>query len=216
MSSTLNDYFDKIVCINLDIRKDRWRECRRLFNRHNLNVERLPAIYGKMLNIYERPEQGAWYPGYVGCGLSHLFAMKYAKQLNLKNILIFEDDIEFIEDINEVFHEIKGEIPNDWNMIYFGGSHHCVPQKISKHIYKTINLLTAHAIAINGNYFDTVIESITNIDTPVDVNYQKLQEHCNAYVTRPHLVWQKSDYSTINEMYVDYTQQVLFPEVIEE
>ena len=34
----INDYFDRVVCINLDRRTDRWAECVELFAKHDLRV----------------------------------------------------------------------------------------------------------------------------------------------------------------------------------
>ena len=40
----LNEFFDKIFCINLDSRPDRWEECEKMFSHYNLEVERVSAI----------------------------------------------------------------------------------------------------------------------------------------------------------------------------
>ena len=47
----LNQYFDKIFCINLDSRSDRWEEAQKEFIKHSLNVERVSAIQGSKMNL---------------------------------------------------------------------------------------------------------------------------------------------------------------------
>ena len=96
----MNIYFDKIFCVNLDDRKDRWESAKLQFDKHKLEVERISAIKGSGLNLDWPPEikEGA-----VGCSLSHLFTMKMAKQMNLSNYLVLEDDIEFDNNFNEKF-----------------------------------------------------------------------------------------------------------------
>ena len=42
----LNTYFDKIICINLDRRKDRWDHSLKQFRKIGLNVKRYSAIDG--------------------------------------------------------------------------------------------------------------------------------------------------------------------------
>lgn len=210
MAFRLNDYFDKILCVNLDIRKDRWDDCIELFQKHNIDVERIPGVYGKKLGILEK-HTGSWYLGSVGATISHLFALKYAKQLNLRNVLILEDDICFLENINEKFNEITAEIPTNWDMLYLGGTHYSAPQKVSKHIYKIDHVLGATAIAINGHFLNTAIAYASRIDQAIDLSYKMLQEKYNVYITNPHLVWQYAGYSTIDEMYVEYPDQVSFP-----
>ncbi|MFZ9376809.1 MAG: glycosyltransferase family 25 protein, partial [Candidatus Fonsibacter ubiquis] len=49
----LNDYFEKIYCINLDKRPDRWESAKKEFLKHNINVERYSAVDGKFVkNLY--------------------------------------------------------------------------------------------------------------------------------------------------------------------
>lgn len=199
----LNNFFSKIVCISLDNRPDRWEECVRVFKKQNLDVERLPAIYGKDLNI--PTENDVWYHGVLGCSISHLFAVKYAKQLNLDNILILEDDVEFIEDVNKKFLDILAELPEDWDMVYFGGNHCEIPRKVSPHLSRVSHTLACHAIALNYKFFDTAIQALTNINTINDVNYQTLQKDYNIFVTNPHLAWQRPGFSSILERHEDYS-----------
>ena len=47
----LTDYFDKVYCINLDRRLDRWIKVSEIFKKNRFtNIERFPAIDGKDLN----------------------------------------------------------------------------------------------------------------------------------------------------------------------
>jgi GR25 family glycosyltransferase involved in LPS biosynthesis len=42
--NVLNKFFDKIYCINVDSRTDRWEECQQMFSKYNLDVERFSAF----------------------------------------------------------------------------------------------------------------------------------------------------------------------------
>ena len=42
----INDYFDKLICINLDKRKDRLIESQQQWSANNLIVERMSAVEG--------------------------------------------------------------------------------------------------------------------------------------------------------------------------
>ena len=46
----MSDFFDKIYCINLDRRPDRWERVSKQFNELSLDVERFPAYNGNSLN----------------------------------------------------------------------------------------------------------------------------------------------------------------------
>ena len=212
--SLLNSFFDKIICLNLDNRKDRWSECVTLFNKHNMVVERFPAIYGWDLNL-PIENKADNYHGTMGCGLSHLFAIKYAKQLNLKNVLVLEDDVDFIENLDSSFQDVLRELPQNWDMLYLGGNHRHTPIKYSNHLYKITGTVAVHAIGVNSSVFDAAIKSLTNIDLPADDNYVDIQQKYNVFVTKPHLVWQKTGKSSILKEKIDYSFMEKFPDIDE-
>jgi GR25 family glycosyltransferase involved in LPS biosynthesis len=72
---TLNSYFEKIYCINLENRKDRWEESLVEFKKHNLTADRYDAINGKEVGSLGRLSRGEH-----GCLLSHLNVIKDAKE----------------------------------------------------------------------------------------------------------------------------------------
>ena len=105
----LNDYFDKIYCINLDRRTDRWEKCKIQFDKHGINVERFSALDGDKLEYSNK----RLLPGEIGIIRSNLELVKKAKENNYKNILIFEDDVEFADDLNEKFEKYIKQVPED-------------------------------------------------------------------------------------------------------
>lgn len=206
----MNDFFEKVVCINLDDRKDRWNDCVAIFRKHFLEVERLPAIYGKDLNIPYT--EGFWYHGQLGSGLSHLFAVKYAKQLGLKNILILEDDVDFHDDLYPIFDQVLKELPSNWDFLYLGGIHLDMPTTFSKHLARITNTLSIHAYAVNHTAYDIAIKALMDMEESSDQNFRKkLQKDHNFFVTNPHLAWQRSGYSTTMGMHVDLSVTKYFP-----
>ena len=80
------DYFDEIFCINLDTRIDRWQHAQEEFKKIGIldRVHRFSAIKDK--------------DGRIGLIKSNLEIIKYAKNKKLNNVLIFEDDFEFLID----------------------------------------------------------------------------------------------------------------------
>jgi glycosyl transferase family 25 len=201
----LNEYFDKIFCINLDSRPDRWKEAKEQFDGLQINVERISAIKGTDLNLDWPPEikEGA-----VGCSLSHLFVMKMAKHLQLNNYLVLEDDIEFDENFNEKFLDIyENQVPKDWDMLYLGGQHfHGMNlQQISENVFKCEYTLTTHSFAVKNTVYDLFINKLIDITKPCDVHFAESHKHINAYVIIPHLTWQGQSYSDVENANVDYT-----------
>jgi GR25 family glycosyltransferase involved in LPS biosynthesis len=206
MGSAMNigSYFDRVFCINLDSRPDRWEDASKEFEKHSLQVERIPGIDGSKMNLDFPPEikEGA-----VGCALSQFFAIKYAKQLGLNKFLLLEDDIQFVENANELFDQYILEVPSDWDMLYLGGQHfHGMNLKqVSEHVYKCEYTLAAHSVAFNCTVFDRFINKLIDITKPCDVHYAESHAEINAYVIIPHLTWQRNSYSDIEKVNVDYT-----------
>jgi hypothetical protein len=86
----LFDPIEKVLYINLDIRTDRKDEIEQQFKNVNLpedKIERISAVYNQH--------------GALGCTASHIKCIKYAKEQGWKNVLILEDDYNFINN-NEV------------------------------------------------------------------------------------------------------------------
>jgi hypothetical protein len=91
------DWIDKILYINLDSRVDRrllfLKECERVGVPAN-RLHRIDAILNE--------KRGA-----IGCTRSHIQALTYAIDNNLNNILIFEDDVNFIENLKTIYIILK-------------------------------------------------------------------------------------------------------------
>ena len=135
----MEKYFDKIYCINLNRREDRWNETLEELKKWGLSdsVSRYSAIDGNTLNNDTVINNGE-----LGILTTHINIITEAKENNYNNILILEDDIEFTKEIENI-DEYMSLVPSDWDMLYFGGNH-------NKHIGKEINLLNEKIIKLNG------------------------------------------------------------------
>ena len=109
----------RIYCINLTRRADRWAECLEIFAKQGLEVERFEGIDG---NPGNEKLNGAT-DGDIGCTLSHYELVKKLKKEGIKEALILEDDVEFIEDFQFTLSQILPNAPEDFDMIWFGGNH---------------------------------------------------------------------------------------------
>ena len=208
---TLTNYFDKTYCINLDRRTDRWEKCLKEFEIHGLSVERFSAKDGKEIDL---PYPSA---SEIAGAISHLNVIKKAKELHLENVLILEDDVEFTNDLNQRLEQIFHLLPNDWDMIYFGGNHIGGFQPVNDFFYKIRRSYAIQCYAINSKCFDLLIAHLENrINSVLDKTFSlkpsvaadffiaDLQPILNCYVIRPHLCWQKEDFSDIQEVVINY------------
>ena len=137
MAIAINNYFDKIYCINLDSRRDRWERVSRKLCGKGIDVKRFSAIcqsssravelFGRVSKKYPTIEDRKKNSvirsiGAAGCLLSHMDIINEAKRNNYKKILIFEDDIIFHKKFNERLSLISAL--DRWSLLYFGCSQH--------------------------------------------------------------------------------------------
>ena len=122
----INTYFDKIFYINLAKDVNRNDSILTQFNKFDItNFERVEAT-----SYIEVPDRNLWRNfnksddkyvlGQLGCRASHLEVVKIAKERSYNKILIFEDDIQILENPSQLL-SINENILNDWDFFYFGG-----------------------------------------------------------------------------------------------
>lgn len=168
---------DGCLVINLPHRTDRWKlfqEQIPLLTSLGLNVERMDAVYGRMLPGFgEKPwftkrlsvkRANAW-GGKAGCTLSHRNAIATAKERGWKNVLIVEDDVSFDAAIAgqwERLVDVMNTVPDDWIAIYLYGGHPVSPIRIARTYSETVcyefgGAISAAAYIINGKHFDDLL-----------------------------------------------------------
>jgi GR25 family glycosyltransferase involved in LPS biosynthesis len=202
-NNPLNTFFDKIYCINLDKRRDRWAQASSEFKKYNLVVERISAIDGSRINmsgIKMNVLKNIARAGAVGCSLSHINVIKRAKEKGYSKILILEDDVVFEENFIERFtNEIK-HLPENWDMFYLSGNNlksDCLT-RVNNFFYKTTFTFTTHSYAISSAIFDEIIKGASKLEEPIDEFYRKhIQQNYNCYIIRPHLSYQRPGFSDI-------------------
>ncbi|NBO22104.1 hypothetical protein EBU94_02015, partial [bacterium] len=118
---SLNGFFDKIYCINLDKRPDRWDECVQEFKKHRMIVERFSAADHNH-PIVPKQLDATTNNGNAGLVASNILILQDAIANGYKNILILEDDVAFVDDLNEKFAEWSKDVPENWDMLYLGGN----------------------------------------------------------------------------------------------
>jgi GR25 family glycosyltransferase involved in LPS biosynthesis len=213
----INEFFDKVICINLAKRTDRWSEMTDQFNKHNIKATRFNAVNGNPMgwkyNSYAGRESS--FEGAMGCLASHLEVYSLAKQNGWKNVLIIEDDCDFIENLNEIFEESIDTLPKDWDLLYFGGVHETrggkfVPEKFNKFFVRAKRIITTTCYAVNSTAYDFVLDTILKdkpyFDNPIDAYLGAyIQPHLNTYAYHPPIAWQRASHSDIQNAHRDYS-----------
>ena len=239
LKDMINDYFDKLICINLDKRKDRLQESWKQWSANNLIVERTSAVEGNPMgwrHVAERDaginaiKRASW-TGAAGCMASHVNIWKRAKAEGWKNVLVIEDDCDFIPDLQRIFAESLEEVPADWDMLYFGGLHEerggrFIPEKISENILEHKDYLaeeielamsnakiTSKNIALSIPVTSAIIRVVTS-PLMTDDELQKAIETDSLWENLVQLTDNLNDYSIfhqiINRNTKTNTMEILF------
>ena len=164
------DFFDQSFFINLNSRPERREHFESELRKVQLEnfVQRFPAS----IDATHLPKDD--YNRHRACGKSHHDLIKYAKNNNLKNILIFEDDAYFYNDgekpalniIEEALDHLK-EL--EWDVFYLGG---LIIDKtlsqVSPNLLSVETVLTCHAWAINHTGYDKILKYVPEKDSAID------------------------------------------------
>jgi len=205
------NFFDKIFCINLKTRPDRWQECLGIFEQLNIQNK---VIKFEAVDLSRDTSIIEMHRGRCGCAQSHLDIIKDAKKNNYQNILIFEDDIKLHSDTETVFSvmsESINELPPDWEIFYPSANppnHWESLANYSKKLCQVKAAFTTHSIAINSNIFDLLLERFNSygdvnnfIHKAVAVDNFYTESACSrgkVFLSKKLLFTQRNNYSNID------------------
>lgn len=177
--------FEKVYCINLDKRTDRWEECQQEFAKIPWKVERFPGVDG-------------------GFNYSQLNCIKAASEF--ESSLILEDDVEFLD--VESLHLSLADLPDDWDLVSLGANipiHHHI--KVSERLYRYENGWATQAVGYSRKMMKWIVE---NFD-PAGVIYDEwlrvnVLKQFKCYIVKPMATTQRISFSDIQGKFTDYTQ----------
>jgi GR25 family glycosyltransferase involved in LPS biosynthesis len=181
----INDYFDKVVVVNLDKRTDRLEKITKQLDDLGITFERFSAIDGTGKN-----------PIIAGRD-SHLQVWRD----NLgKKVLVLEDDAYFVEDFQERFDQVIQTLPENWDVFYLGALLDKMTGKVIKvnnDWYRQIVSTGTQAYCVHPDIAQYCIDRLEIYDGYIDVGLRILAEDMNAYITQPNLVTQYPGYSDL-------------------
>lgn len=199
-TSTVKDFFDRVVVINLDRRRDRWDALQKKFAAINWpfkDPERFSAYDGSKLPVPVGWTSG---PGTWGCMLSHREVLSRAIQDGLDNILILEDDIFFADNFEDRAIEFIKAVPPDWHQIMLGGQYfeNSKAYDISPLVRKVSLCHRTHAIALRGAFMHYTYSKLCASYGHVDHIMNTFQERYNVYTPRHFLIGQDGSASDVS------------------
>jgi len=201
---TINDITNNIYVINLKHRIDRRVHIINELNKVNIDKYNLiEAVNGNDVINNTGLKNGMY-----GLCLTYLNIYNMWVKQNESDILIIEDDCIFDEDFNSKLELYMSNVPNDWDMLYFGGNHNyhigCQTIKINDYWKKLTSTYSAHCVLLKNYVFNELISKLQDMTIENDVLLSKLQKKYNAYSTTEPIATQMPSYSDIENIYVNY------------
>jgi GR25 family glycosyltransferase involved in LPS biosynthesis len=195
--------FDKIYCINLDSRPEKWENTQKELAKVGMQAERVSGVVPTEDQL-KVPGQRV---SQLGCSLSHIKVIKDAIENNYDTIMVFEDDVEFMTTDLDIIQSVMKDMETlDWGMYYWG----CNFDKWIKPSNRVENIgnnsieifgngvHTTHAYSINKSIYNTILEYILEY-TVVDLFYEQglLSKGHRILHSKPMLCKQREGYSDI-------------------
>ena len=196
--------FQNHVYINLDHRTDRNESMKTELSKIGIdNPNRFPAIKTEM--------------GIVGCCLSHMRCIQEAMHKELDYICIFEDDI-IIKRPELLMRKVKKLINNDWDCLLLSGNNFKPYVEYEDYI-KVSKCFCLSSYIIKKHYYQRYLDNLNeglklllqSGDRQYSLDYynHKLQREDTWYLLTPLCIYQKEDYSDIENRNVDYKDLML-------
>ena len=169
------DFFEAIFCINLESQEEKWQEVLGRFSDQRIaeRVIRFPAVVTPMDH-------------HIGCTLSHRQIVHLAKRCRMNNILVFEDDVLFLENLkSHLDHSLTELDTTKWKLFYLGGCQRVIQDRDIEgydHLKHAEFLTTTHAIAYHQRSYDQILAEIPD-NIPKLIHWRKKYAAIDQYLT---------------------------------
>lgn len=183
--SPINEFFDKVIVINLARRKDRWEECLAELSKHSIVASRLEGV-----------EMREW--GNDGCTWAHRKVLDIIASSTWRNCLVLEDDFQCrSDDTQDKFFEMAPMVPDDWDFLFLGGHYADPPvRRVNEHVIQFHRMKTTSSYGITREMAGKMAAGIYGTG-PIDELFGSWTETNNAYILIPRLMIQRPGFSDI-------------------
>jgi GR25 family glycosyltransferase involved in LPS biosynthesis len=135
-------------------------------------------------------------PGVIGCWLSHKRLLRHLGSLSTVSSsvghLILEDDVDIPADFADRWASVRGYIPSDWDVVYFGvGKPTGVPVApgVLRAIKKEDSGNTGtYAYLVRHGAIPAILKKLEFMSSPIDKQYYKMFTDLKVYILDPPLV----------------------------
>lgn len=194
--TTINDYFDKVIVINLARRTDRWEHATREFEQHHISVQRFEG--------FDMPGDGN-----RGCTESHGAVLRMIVENGWPRTLILEDDVHFrFDDTQDLFSDMIKEVPADWFMLYLGGGHGAdLKRFVAPHVVEIHHMKTTSSYAVTLEAAKEMAPLVYGA-APIDEVYYRWNRERPCYCFEPRLAVQYENFSDLQQRVCDHAMSM--------
>lgn len=197
------DYFTEIYYINLDRRIDRLDHVKKEFE----SVRILDRV--KRISAVDNPD------GRIGLIKSFQKIFQDVKERNVENVLIFEDDVHFIQENKpiETLEKAISQVGNiEWSLFYLGANTHEKCNIFRPNLILLRNAFSAHAVAYNRKTYNQIINKFENTDQIKSINdindvffCNEIQNKRTSFLVNPMIATQIPSFSDLEKKFVNYS-----------
>lgn len=201
-----------IIVISLERAKERRESITAQLNALNIDAVIMDAVDGNTLSseqlnkVINNPigwRSGETFkPGEIGCIMSHIKAIKLAKENKWEHAIILEDDVVLSEDFEKGIKFLFKIIPGDWEHIFLGGHiYMSSPPVFQPSIMPShFKISGAYSYILRSSTYDLIIDELSKMEIPTDDVIEGLtyrDKRIKSYIFFPFLAYPKLEYSYI-------------------
>jgi glycosyl transferase family 25 len=220
----LHDLVSHAVYINLNHREDRKAHIEKEIEKLNLSAHRIEGeipnddLVEEKINLFTSlgrhldDNSKNLAKSRIGCTLSHLKAVQYAKDNDWDYVLILEDDCQFLEypleKINAAIRELDS-VPR-FDMLYLGANVVTPTRSITPHLAKLHAAWCLHSYILPKHMYDVFLAYDWNNHLIIDSYSMSLQKTYNCYIVAPLVSVQSNSFSDIEQKEVNYSETMKY------
>jgi glycosyl transferase, family 25 len=209
------DYFDRAYIINLSDRKDRRQQTEREFGRMGMMI---PNEKVQFYTAVRPSDKGRFQDiGTRGCFNSHRGVLELARKHQLRNVLIFEDDVSFRNVDAALQKQMISKLScEDWDAVFFGYSKPSDKYLRGPLVQWPNDILGAHFYGVNGSFVPAMLQYMNECELrprdhpeggpmPADGMYNHVRyvnPNINLFVSVPNLAHQRSSRTDISQIHI--------------
>jgi GR25 family glycosyltransferase involved in LPS biosynthesis len=178
-------------------------------SKYGIEYERWSAINGYEIEIkdFQGEVTSAWNNRSAALSKTTQLIIEDAMDKKYNNILIFEDDIKFVDNMENIVTNTMSALPNKWDLILFNITNEYDSIPVSRYLNNIRNAWCCQAYAINSNMFGTYHWELQKRDRPIDAVTIEIQKHGNSFASSPFAVEHPTNFSTLRNRVFDHSKE---------